>query len=53
MKMNIPWNTLAKVKRYAVRVVSYKMCMTPNVQVTPRTNRRAIAPLAQDLWNNC
>lgn len=49
MKMNIPWNALKIVKRYAVTTDPWMTWRTPKIQVAPRRNRRARAPRAQDL----
>lgn len=49
MKMNMPWNALKIVKRYAVTTEPCTTWRTPKIHVAPRRNRRARAPRAQDL----
>lgn len=49
IKMNIPWNALKIVKRYAVTTDPWMTWRTPKIQVAPRRKRRARAPRAQDL----
>lgn len=49
MNINIPCRELNMVKRYAMMTVLSLIYMSPNAQVSPNRQSRAIAPITQDL----
>lgn len=51
MKINIPWEVLNIVNRYAMTIEASLIKKRPNDHVRPSRHNRAKAPMTQDLSN--